>query len=352
MRISVCSLGEEPNARYLDQVKLAEQLGFHAFFHSDEKWTRDPYVRLAAATQVSSRLGLGLCVTDPFTRHPGLSAQAAATLAELAPGRIRVNISAGSHFETLPTVNHAKPVKGIREGVELMRRLWAGERVTIDGEVIKFKAGKLDFLPQATPQIYVASRSPLNLALGGEIGDGVLIGSFATPPGIKYAKGFIEKGLKRANRSWKDIQLCSWVYVTILDRPDDPIPDNIRRGMSHAFWSSRKSLTDMVDDLTDDITDEFRKFLREAPHEWSPDVMAELRRLCPRGLFDSLAIVGTAKQVVQRLKDIEATGVQETIIWPFPKDGQDVEELMIQLAQDILPSIAERPKRESYQLVD
>jgi 5,10-methylenetetrahydromethanopterin reductase len=270
MRVSVCSLGEESNARYLEQVKLAEQLGFHAFMHGDEKWTRDAYVRLAAATRVSSRIGLGLCVTDPYTRHPALSAQASATLAELAPGRIRVIMGAGSHFETLPTISNPKPVKGIREGIELMRRLWAGERVTLDGELVKFTAGKFDFDPQATPEIYIASRSPLILALGGEIGDGVLIGSFATAPGIQYAKGLIEKGLKRSGRTWKDIQLCSWVYVTILDQEDEGIPDNIKRGMSHAFWSSRKTMTEMVETLTNDLTDDFRKFLREAPHEWSP----------------------------------------------------------------------------------
>lgn len=352
MRVSVCSLGEEPNARYLEQVKLAEQLGFHAFLHGDEKWTRDPYVRLAAATRVTSRIGLGLCVTDPYTRHPGLSAQAAATLAEFAPGRVRVIMGAGSHFETLPTISNPKPVKGIREGIELMRRLWSGERVTLDGELIKFKAGKLDFEPEATPDIYIASRSPLILGLAGEIADGVLIGSFATPPGVRYAKGLIEKGLTRAGRTWSDIQLCSWVYVTVFDREDEEIPENIRRGMSHAFWSSRERLTAILDDLTDDATDEFRQFLREAPHEWSPEVMAELRRLLPRGLFDSLAIVGTAPQVVERLKALEAVGIQEAIIWPFPKEGQDVEDLLILLAQQVLPHVAERPQRKAYQLVD
>ena len=352
MLVSVCSLGEEPNARYLEQVKLAEQLGFHAFLHGDEKWTRDPYVRLAAATRVSSRIGLGLCVTDPYTRHPGLSAQASATLAELAPGRVRVIMGAGSHFETLPTISNPKPVKGIREGIDLMRRLWSGERVTLDGEIVKFKAGKLDFEPEATPEMFIASRSPLILALGGEIGDGVLIGSYATPPGIEYAKGHIEKGLKRAGRSWKDIKLSSWVYVTLLDREDEAIPENIKRGMSHAFWSSRKTMTEMVETLTSDVTDEFRKFLHEAPHEWSPEVMAELRRLLPRGVFDTMSMVGTPAQVVKRVKALEAAGVQETVMWPFPKDGQDVEELLVKLANDVLPHVAERPKREAYKLVD
>ncbi|HLH95190.1 MAG TPA: LLM class flavin-dependent oxidoreductase [Xanthobacteraceae bacterium] len=352
MRVSVCSLGEENNARFLEQVKLAEQLGFHAFMHADEKWTRDPYVRIAAATRIAPRIGFGFCVTDPYTRHPALSAQALATLAELAPGRLRVTMGAGSHFETLPTISNPKPVKGIREGIGLMRSLWKGERVTLDGEIIKFKAGKLDFEPQAVPEVYIASRSPLILALGGEIADGVLIGSFATAPGIEYAKSQIQKGLDRAKRTWKDIQLCSWVYVTILDREDEEIPENIKRGMSHAFWSSRKSMTEMVDKLSGDVTPEFRKFLHEAPHEWSPEVMAELRRLMPRGIFNTMSIVGTAKQVVERLKSLETVGVQEAIMWPFPKPGQEVEDMLIQLGHEVLPHVSVRPKREAYRLVD
>ncbi len=234
-----------------------------------------------------------------------------------------------------------------------MRSLWKGERVTLDGELIKFKAGKLDFDPQAIPEMYVASRSPLILALGGEIGEGVLIGSFATAPGIKYAKGHIQTGLTRANRTWKDIQLCSWVYVTILEREDEEIPDNIKRGMSHAFWSSRKTMTEMVDKLSDDdVKPEFRKFLHEAPHEWSPEVMADLRRLMPRSIFNTMSVVGTAKQVVERLKSLAAVGIQETIMWPFPKPGQDVEDLLIQLGHEVLPHVIERPKREAYRLVD
>src|SRR5258708_4384634 len=227
MRVSVGSLGEETSVRFLEQVKLAEQLGFHAFMHADEKWTRDPYVRIAAATRITSRIGLGFCVTDPYTRHPALSAQACATLAELAPGRLRVVMGAGSHFETLPTISNPKPVRGIREGIDLMRRLWKGERVTVDGEFVKFKAGKLDFEPQAVPEMYIASRSPLILALRGESGESVLIGSFATAPGIEYAKTHIQKGLTRSNPPRPDIPPCSWAYVTILAPEDEQIPNTL-----------------------------------------------------------------------------------------------------------------------------
>ena len=352
MKLSLASLGAEPGVRFLDEVKLAERLGFHAFFHNDKKWAREVFSRLGAATQCTSTIGLGTSVIDPYTRHAALLAQATATLAELAPGRFRVIMGSGSHFETLPGYGSAKPVAGLREAAELMRRLWRGEKVSLDGEVVKFKDGSLDWTPTEIPQLYIASRGPQILKLAGAVADGVLIGSFATAPGIEYAKGLIEKGLKRASRSWKDIQLCSWVYVTVLDHEDDEIPENIKRGMSHAFWSSRKTMTEMVDKLSNDVTPEFRKFLHEAPHEWSPEVMAEMRRLMPRGIFNSMSMCGTAEQIVARLKSLEAVGVQETIMWPFPKPGQEVEEMLIQLGHTVLPHVIERPKRESYRLVD
>jgi alkanesulfonate monooxygenase SsuD/methylene tetrahydromethanopterin reductase-like flavin-dependent oxidoreductase (luciferase family) len=96
----------------------------------------------------------------------------------------------------------------------------------------------------------------------------------------------------------------------------------------------------MADELAPDISPEFRNFIREAPHEWSPQIMAELRRLLPRGIIDSLAMVGTAAQLVERLRELEGAGIQEVIIWPFPKDGQETEDFMVKLARDVLPHVA------------
>src|SRR5258708_36507933 len=104
MRVSVCSLGEETNVRFLEQVKLAEQLGFHAFMHGDEKWTRDPYVRIAAATRMTSRFGCAFRVPNLYTRHPSSTARASPPLDELSPDRLRVPIGAASKFETLHTI--------------------------------------------------------------------------------------------------------------------------------------------------------------------------------------------------------------------------------------------------------
>ncbi len=351
MKLSLASLGEEPTPRFLEQVRLAELLGFRAFFHADEKWTHDVYSRVGAAAVTTSRIGLGIAATDPYTRHPALTAQATATLAEMAPSRFTVVLGAGSHYETLG-LSGSKPVAAIREAAELMRRLWDGERVTMEGEVVKFHGGRLDFLPSARPEVWVAARGPRVFQLAGEIAEGAMVGSFATPTGIEYAKRNIELGLERSGRDWSQLKLVCWIYVSLLDAEDEPIPDNIRRGVGHALWSSRKLLFGMLDELAGDITDEFRTFMRDAPHVWSPEVMGELRRLIPRGLFDSLAIAGTAAQVVARIAALEAAGVDEIVIWPFPREGEDVERLISRLGDQVLPAVSPAPERAAYELVD
>ncbi len=269
-------------------------------------------------------------------------AQASATLAELAPGRFRLIIGAGSHFDGLPGYRSTKPVAGLREATELIKRMWRGERVTIDGEVVKFRDSALDWKPTAVPALYIASRGPRILSLAGEIADGVLIGSLATPSGIAYAKEHIGQGLKSAQRDWKDIRLCSWLYVCILEREGDPVPESIKRVVSFALWGSRKSLTSMLPALAGEASGELRSFIEAAPQECSPQLLDEISRLTAPELFESLALAGSAPVVVERIKALAAAGIQEIVIWPFPAPGQDMEDFIYKLAQDVLPHFSER----------
>ena len=339
MRFSIASLGEEPGQRFVEFVKLAEMLGFDGFTHSDEKWTRDVFVRLATAAAHTDRIGLGITVADPFTRHPA---------------RMRGVLGAGSHFETMPGYGGHRPARAIAETIDLMRRFWAGERVTVDGEVIQFAAGKLDFdLPEAQrPSSWGAGRGQQILRRAGELADGVLIGSFASEGGVRYVRGEVEKGLEDAGRTWDDLGVAVWVYVSILDHEDDPIPDNIRRGVSHALWSSRPVMTEILDSLSADVTDELRTFMADAPYEWSPSVMAELRSLIPRGIIDSLAVCGTGDQGAERVRMLEKLGGDEVGSWPFPREGEDVESLATRLALDVFPQVRGAGDRGTYRLGD
>jgi 5,10-methylenetetrahydromethanopterin reductase len=341
MKLSLASRGAEPGARFLEQVKLAELLGFHAYFHDDKTSAREPFARLGAATLVTTRLGLAANV-DPSSRDPALIAQAAATLAELAPGRFRLALGLGRQLEAPPGHGRANPVATLRETSELLRRLWRGETVTLDGEVVKFREGALDWTPTAVPPLHIAGRVPEILELAGSTADGVLIESFATPVGIDYAKRHLLAGLQAARRDWPDIRLCCSLRLCVLEREGDPIPDEIRRSVIAAVWDIRQVLGGIIDQLVSYVSYEFKAFLREAPQDASAQAMSELRRLLPPSITESLALVGTAAQIVERLKALAAAGVQEVVLAPVPAPPQDMIDVMYTLAQQVLPHFSER----------
>src|SRR5262245_41615230 len=133
----------------------------------------------------------------------------------------------------------------------------------------------------------------------------------------------------------------------MLEREGDPIPEEIKRVVRGAVWDLRKVLGEIIDRLAPYASYEFKTFMREAPQEPSAAVTDELRRLLPPSVTDSLAVVGTAPQVVERLKALAAAGVQEVVISPVPTPGQDMIDIMYKLAHEVLPHFSERAMRPS-----
>ena len=79
MRFGIGLIGEHPPARMIQLVKLAEDLGFDRLWLTDERFHRDVYVNMTIAACHTERIGIGCMVTDPYVRHPALTAVAAAT---------------------------------------------------------------------------------------------------------------------------------------------------------------------------------------------------------------------------------------------------------------------------------
>src|SRR5579864_4916654 len=110
-----------PVAELVDRSRLAEASGYDAVWVADERFYREVYSTLAVLAQNTRRVQLGTCVTDPFARHPALTAMAIATLDEISGQRAILGIGAGiSGFPELGIVRR-KPAAAIREMVEVVR---------------------------------------------------------------------------------------------------------------------------------------------------------------------------------------------------------------------------------------
>jgi F420-dependent oxidoreductase-like protein len=91
-------------AEQLDLARLAERLGFEAFFRSDHyssfpgaagKPTTDAWTVLAGIARETKTIRLGVLVSPVTFRHPGAFAKVVTTVDEMSGGRIEVGVGTG-----------------------------------------------------------------------------------------------------------------------------------------------------------------------------------------------------------------------------------------------------------------
>lgn len=168
---------------------LAEEHGLDSVFVSDhfQPWRHHgghapaALSWLGAAGQRTSRVLLGTSVLTPtFRYHPAVIAQSFATLACLFPGRVVLGVGSGEAMNEVGAtgITAWPPFKErsarLREAVRMIRALWAGERVSVDGEHYRVEQATIYDRPEQPIPIYVAAGGPVMARYAGRAGDGFI----------------------------------------------------------------------------------------------------------------------------------------------------------------------------------
>jgi coenzyme F420-dependent glucose-6-phosphate dehydrogenase len=161
---------------------------------------------LGAAAVATERVELGTSVLTPTLRyHPAVVAQAFATLACLAPGRVFLGVGTGEAMNETPVTGDAfPPVKERRrrmaEAIRLMRELWTSERVDFDGEYYRTEKATIYDRPDEPVPVFVAASGPLAAKLAGRAGDGFIVTSGKDPQLYRDLVAAMEEGAQKAGR--------------------------------------------------------------------------------------------------------------------------------------------------------
>src|SRR3989440_3923426 len=191
-------------------AQYAEQRGFEAIWQAESRLVRDAIVPMAAFAAVTSRIKVGSGVLNNWTRNIGLLASTFLTLDDLAPDRIICGI--GAWWDPLAKnvgIERKKPLKSIRETIEVMKRLLNMERVTFHGEFHNVEGIELDVIhgrrePRNVP-IYIGATQMGMMELAGGNVDGVVVNYFVPPEYNHKALKKIEICAKKTGRNLEDI---------------------------------------------------------------------------------------------------------------------------------------------------
>ena len=279
-------------------ARAAEDAGYNSIW-VPEVGSRDALTLCAVLGSVTHRARVGTGVVPAPSRNPVTLALGAATAAEASQGRFTLGLGAGHRFasEHWYDVAWTRPRTRLRETVDIVRRVLAGERVHHDG-IVRVDGFHLMSTPPHVP-VFLAATTPGTLRLAGEVADGVIL-NWLPPEGVERAALLGREAAADAGRA---IDVAAYVRVAVTGGPDDEEHARaVMREQTYAYMSL-PSYAHAISGLDPELA--------TAVSHMNDDDEGALD-----DLTSSLCLWGPAETVRDRLRAYEKAGVDELVIYP------------------------------------
>ncbi|MDM8527009.1 LLM class flavin-dependent oxidoreductase [Anaerolineales bacterium HSG24] len=294
----------------------AEKNGFEAVWQAESRLVRDAIVPMAAFAAVTENIKIGSGVINNWTRNIGLLAATFLTLDDLAPDRVICGI--GAWWDPLAAnvgIKRRKPLKAMRETIEVMRRLLNMERVTYDGEFHQVKEIELDVVhgrrEPRNVSLMIGATGPKMMELTGEISDGAVLNYCVAP---EYNHGALDRlkiGAERVGRTLDDIDRPQLVVCSVdMDKA---------KALDGARWLLTQYLAQQphiakASNVSQDVVKQIQNILG-----WpaTKEQIKEAMPLVPDELVQRITASGTPEEVKAKVRLYIANGCTCPILYPL-----------------------------------
>jgi 5,10-methylenetetrahydromethanopterin reductase len=303
--------GEGEFEKFINAVVAAEEAGYDRawVFDSQMLW-KDVYVYMSHALAATKRIALGTGVTNPFTRHFTVTANAHATLNQIYPGRVLFGIGRGdSARRTLGL--HPFPTDKFSEVVRNIQTLMAGGEVAIVDHTGKTgNATRIVWAEEKIPTMMSAT-GPKNLLLAGALADIVQLQVGSHPESIRWALEYVRQGAEEAERDLNDIEIGVFTSMWVGEDQE-------------AAWEFCRFIANIAANQLEDTVKYNSKIKLAAPLErlvhtprarydyWGGHCESDAAHMeLPGEVVDDFAIAGTAERCLKRINELADVGVEE-----------------------------------------
>jgi len=308
-----------------DAATTAEKQGYDSVWIHESLFQRDVVTYLSAMASRTSRIRLGSGAINTFTRHPVTTAVTFATLSELSGGRVTLGLGVGS-FPTIPLIGHQifpveknRPLRRLKEYIQVIRMVWGGGRVEFDGEFFKVSNLTMGFKVADGLKLFVASLSPKTLAFGASVADGVILSpALNTPWGTERMVENVKRGEARRGSA---VERASYILTSM-----DPDPLKAVQALrDYYFFVYQLSEVVRPEVLAPyGVKEERLAPLKEA---WRKGDIALAKSLIPADAVEALTITGTVDHAADRLREYVRAGVTLPIAMPIGNVAYAMSEL-------------------------
>jgi len=311
LSFGVTVLPDPPYARFFELIELAERHGFHYGWTYDSHvlW-QESYATLPIAAERTSRMKLGHFVTNPGIRDPTVTASWYATMQDLSNGRIVMGIGRGDSSRRVVGLQPVK-VAEFERRCRMIKDMMNGRAVEWNGKELELKWARRD-LPDIP--MWIAGYGPRALAVAGRVADGVII-QLADPQIIQWIMDTARKAAEEAGRDPSELK-C------IVGAPSH-VSDDLQEARNEVRWFPAMVSNHVMDlierygwdsEIPTALTDfvKARKFYDYKDHS---RVGAKHGEFVTDEICDRFCVLGNAKQITEKLRELEAVGVDQFNIY-------------------------------------
>jgi 5,10-methylenetetrahydromethanopterin reductase len=308
-------------AAYREWLRVAEDCGFDMLTCGDSQslWA-DWVATMTVAASVTTRPILAVTVSNPMTRHPAVTASAAASVQQISGGRFRFGIGSGDSALRNIGVRTAT-VEEVGAYVEAVKGMTANQAVRWQGADLA-----LHWLAEPVPvPVWIAAEGPRTQRLAGRIADGVILSNCLTAERMAVAREHLAAGAAEAGREVDDLEV--WCMANLVFAPTEA--EGIAQIRSVLAGTANHVFRFTLDGkgLPPEYHEPMRALMREyqSRHHAQPGAQNPNEELVDRyGLRDYLASLGTIagppERCVERIREVAAVGATNLILAQFVPD--------------------------------
>ena len=291
--MGLLSIAFQTNKRpeeYVEFARLAERAGFDTVSVYHDLFFQPAIHALLLMAGATERVRLGPAALNPYTLHPIEIAGQIAALDAASGGRAYLGLVRGTWLEELG-IDTARPLPRIREGVELIQRLLAGDRSGFAGQHFTLAPGAGLRYEPVRPQVplLIGTWAPRLAAYAGTVADEVKVGGTANPDFVP---------LMRERIANEGVGLVVGA-VCVVD--EDGQAARRRARAEAALYFGTVAQVDPTLDVAEDVAAEVERLARAG------DVDAA-GALIPDEVLDRVAFSGTPDQVVRQVEALFEAG--------------------------------------------
>lgn len=297
-RTGVWFFPDASSGRTVALAEAAESAGLDELWLGDEGPARDPFALLAAAAVRTRRLRLGVGVTNPYLRHPAITAVSAMTVHELSGGRAVLGLGPGGGIALDPLgIVRERPLARTRETVRVVRAVASG--TATDG----YRPGPRPFTAPTLP-VWIGSRGEGFNRYASVAADGAFIAGIPQPV-LETVVGWA--------RSVRPIEVAIYLGAAFTDADVEAVRPRLVFSLLDAPDINREALAIGTDAA------------RAAASAFAAGDQGPARRLITDEVLDQILLHGTPASVGRRLAEIaerhDASAVGLSLLTPDLERG-------------------------------